>query len=111
MKKIDFVVIISLLVLCLIAFILHKALFSDNGSFAVITIDGIEYTKLPLSSDCELSIPSPDGYNFLTISAGEAYITSASCPDQICVNHKAIRHSGETIICLPNKVIIEITDN
>ena len=35
-------------------------------------------------------------------------ISEASCPDKICVNHKRIQKSGETIICAPNKVVVEI---
>lgn len=108
MKKIDFAVIFILLSLCLAALIIHHAAFSNAGSYVVVTIDGNEYTRLPLSSDCNFDIPSGSGYNSLTISAGTAYITAASCPDKICVNHKAVSNVGETIICLPNKVIIEI---
>ena len=108
MKKIDFAIILFLLILCLIAFIIHQSSFTGSGSFAVITVDGNEYAKLPLSSDCNFNIPSPEGYNFLTISDGTAYVSAASCPDKICVNHKAVSQSGETIICLPNKVVIEI---
>ena len=32
----------------------------------------------------------------------------ADCKDQICADHKAIEKSGETIVCLPHKVVIEI---
>ncbi|CCZ53222.1 putative uncharacterized protein [Clostridium sp. CAG:75] len=32
----------------------------------------------------------------------------ADCPDKICVHHKGIRSNGETIICLPHKVIVTI---
>ena len=34
--------------------------------------------------------------------------TNADCKNQICVNHSAITKKGESIICLPNKVIAEI---
>ena len=39
---------------------------------------------------------------------GSVCMKSASCPDQICVKTKAIRTVGSSIICLPNKVIVEI---
>jgi len=108
LKKTDFTVIIILFVLCLMALIINHAFFSNDGSFAVVTINGVEYARLPLSSDCELDIPSGNGFNSLVISDGTAYIKAASCPDKVCVNHKAVSHAGETIICLPNKVVIEI---
>ena len=34
----------------------------------------------------------------------------ADCPDQICVNHRAVSREGESIICLPNQVVISVTD-
>ncbi|MBP1754602.1 MAG: putative rane protein, partial [Firmicutes bacterium] len=34
----------------------------------------------------------------------------ASCPDEICVKHKKIHYSNETIVCLPNKVVLEVMD-
>ena len=32
----------------------------------------------------------------------------ANCRDQICVRHKAISKNGESIICLPHSVYIEV---
>ena len=34
----------------------------------------------------------------------------SSCPDLICVKHQAVSGTGESIICLPHKLIIEISD-
>ena len=36
-------------------------------------------------------------------------MSKADCPDQICRNHAAISQTGETIVCLPHKAVIEIT--
>ena len=33
-----------------------------------------------------------------------------NCPDKICVNHAAISKKGETIVCLPHKVVVEVVD-
>jgi hypothetical protein len=35
-------------------------------------------------------------------------MTQADCPDKLCVHQKAISATGETIVCLPNKVVVEI---
>ena len=32
----------------------------------------------------------------------------ANCPDKICEGHQKISYKGETIVCLPHKVVIEI---
>ena len=48
------------------------------------------------------------GECILIIKDGEAYMQEADCPNQICVHHSPISHKGESIVCLPNRVIIEI---
>lgn len=48
------------------------------------------------------------GNNTLEVSQGEAVMTYADCPDQYCVHHRPISKGGESIICLPNKVVISI---
>ena len=46
--------------------------------------------------------------NHLIIKDGQADMIEADCPDQICVEHISISKNKETIVCLPNKVIVEI---
>ena len=45
----------------------------------------------------------------LVIENGKARISHADCPDGICEEYRPISYVGETIICLPHKVVIEIT--
>jgi hypothetical protein len=33
---------------------------------------------------------------------------SASCKNQVCVDHGAISLKGDSIVCLPNRVVVEI---
>lgn len=47
-------------------------------------------------------------YNVFMYQNGETKMLQSNCPDLICVHHNAIRRTGENIICLPHKVVIEI---
>ena len=38
-------------------------------------------------------------------------MTSSSCKNQVCVNTAPISHTKDTIVCLPNKVVIEIVSD
>ena len=46
--------------------------------------------------------------NTVCVRPGSIAIVSASCPDQICVHHSWISRNKETIVCLPDKVVITI---
>ena len=74
-----------------------------------VAVDGEVVMTLPLSEDTEVTISGFDsGENLLVISDGKAEIESASCPDGVCVRHYAISRDGESIICLPNRVVVTI---
>lgn len=76
---------------------------------AVVKIGDTEYGRFLLSETHTERIELPDGsYNLLEIRDGSADVTEASCPDGICVNHRAISRRGESIVCLPNAVVVEI---
>lgn len=105
MKKGDIIIIVLLL------FVGAACLFiqgKDDGEYVRITTNG-ETDRYPISED--RTIEQKNGksrYNTIVIKDNEVYMENASCPDQICVHHKAVSKNGESIICLPNEVYIEI---
>lgn len=78
------------------------------GGEVVVTIDGIECARLPLSSDIQRLFESENGQNLLIIEDGQAYIKEASCPDHICINQGRICRDGEVIVCLPNRLVVTV---
>ena len=50
-------------------------------------------------------------YNTVHIEDGKVWIHDATCPDKICLNQGKISHDGELIVCLPNKLLVQIKDN
>ena len=65
--------------------------------------------RYPLSEDHTETIRFEDGsYNRFAIQDGYVSMPEASCPDQICVHHSRISRNKETIVCLPDKVVITI---
>lgn len=76
---------------------------------AEVTVDGTVVGEFPLSQDIDFVIESPGrGTNHLVIRNGKASVTEASCPDKICVRQGAVSESGQTIVCLPNRVVVTI---
>lgn len=112
MKKNDIILIALIMLLSLGAITGLRIWQKSNtkeAAVAVVAVDGVIYGSYPLSEDIVEKIELSDGkYNILTISAGYADITEASCPDKICVDHNKIRYLGESIVCLPNKLVVKI---
>lgn len=93
----------AVIVFC-IAFIFLSKMFS--GHVAVITQDGKEIAQIDLSRVTE-SYTIPLEGNVILVEPGAIRMQSANCPDQICV-HQGVLHDTGRIVCLPNRVIIEM---
>ena len=104
MKKNDFLLIILVVFISLAAFLFLKV-SSKDGAEAVVKVDGEVYGIYNLNKDQIIDI---DGGNTLVIEDNKVYMKDATCPDGICVDHKPISKDGESIICLPHKVIVTI---
>ena len=66
------------------------------------------FGEYSLGKNRSIEINSELGSNLLVIKDGKAYVENASCPDGICSKHRPISYDGESIICLPNKVVVSI---
>lgn len=60
----------------------------------------------PLSEDRVFSVPGPLGYTTIEIKDGNARITDSPCPEKTCMSIRI----GNTISCLPNKVLVTLTE-
>ena len=97
------VVVIALAGVCLY-------LFRGEGNTVTVSVDGKVIATYSLDEDRVEDIHTgEDGLNRLIIKDGKAWIETASCPDGICANHKPIHRDGESIVCLPNKVVVTVT--
>ena len=100
------VIIAAALIIFAIAFYTRE---KPDGGKVTVTVAGKEYGTYDLSKDREIPIViNGKETNHLIIKNKKADMTEADCPDQICVNQKAISKEGETIVCLPNKVVVEV---
>ncbi len=106
-KRNDIILVIILAVSALFVW-LGVSLFSPEGAYAVVTVDGKETARYPLQEEREVRLESDGGYNILVIKDGRADVIEASCPDGLCVDFHSISKEGETIVCLPNKTVVSI---
>ena len=106
----DCILILAILFCALLVFICYKA-FQKDGQYVSVLIDGQEENCFPLGENIEHTIISGENgeyFNNLVIKDNKAYVTDANCRDGICVDHKPVSKTGETIVCLPHKLVISI---
>lgn len=110
-RKTDLYLITGLLLVAVTLFVGIRLYgkMTTTEAVAVVTVDGKEYGRYPLGKNYTETIHLSDGnYNTFEVKDGYVSMTDASCPDQICVNHNRISKKNETIVCLPDKVVITV---
>lgn len=103
MKKGDFVIIFAVVLVFILSFVM-MFLFSEQGSRVVIKQNNQVVYNESIHKDATFDT----GKNTVVIKDNTVYIDSADCKNQICVKTGKISKKGENIVCLPNKVIVEI---
>ena len=84
-------------------------LSTTSHSGVTVTVEGKKYGVYSLSEDKTIAVKRGNKLNVIRIKHGYVTMSEASCENQVCVKHKAISKTGESIICLPNKVVVSIS--
>lgn len=106
MKKKDLILAGSFLCVALLAWLFLWGTKAGEKHTIRITVDGEVYGEYSLEEPQVIEIGTT---NICEIKDGKAKMIQADCPDQICVHQKAMDGTGGTIVCLPNRVVIEET--
>ena len=106
LKKKDVMLIIIILAVAGLCLLLHMIVGEKSADYVTVKVNGKIEGVYSLADDRVIELNH--GSNVLQIKNGKADMVSADCPDQLCVNQKAISKNKESIICLPNKIIVEV---
>lgn len=106
MKKADMILGVIVILVSLSLFLI-RSLFQGAGAYIEVRIDGEYYGTYALDEDQEIAVGSG---NTVVIEDGRARMTEADCPDHLCVRQGRISRDGEMIVCLPNRVTVQVCD-
>lgn len=106
--KNDIIFLSVLAMLCVAVCVVIYAGGMTKGSYITITVDGKEYGMYSLQEDQVIPVGNPV-LNTVVIEDGKAKMLEANCPDKLCVSQKAICFDKESVICLPNKIVVTVT--
>lgn len=106
-KLVSDIILVAVVLVIGLSVLLVFYLNRTEGSMAVVSVDGEKIAEYPLAIDGVYYLN--DGTNVLVIEDGKAYMREATCPGyQDCVERGKISFVGETIVCKPNKLVVEI---
>ena len=108
MKRNDWILIGVLLILAAAGLGVTKYFHKDQGEKVIVYVDKEEYAVYDLWTDGTYEIETERGSNLLVVKDGKADMEEADCPDRLCVKQKPISKNGETIVCLPHRLVVEI---
>ncbi len=94
------------------------ALARKPGAYVRVERNGKTVALYPLNEDRREVFPEEDGSalnfgegtagNVLVIENGAVHMESASCPDKLCVKQGTKSQVGETIVCLPHRLVATV---
>jgi hypothetical protein len=112
MTKYDKILIGIIFLASIVAlYLIQNQTLNSEGQYIVITVDNEIFRTYSIDKKLneEIEIKTKHGINIVHIEDGCVYMESSTCRDQICVLHGKICRPGEMIVCLPNKIVIEVT--
>lgn len=108
MKKKDLIIAgIVLLLAGLLALVFHFA-GGDPGGRVQVKVDGRVVGTYALVEEQTVPFDTDYGHNLLVIKDGKAHMEEADCPDHYCMEQGEISKTGETLVCLPHKLVVEV---
>lgn len=111
MKKWDCFIIIILVIISLIPLgLIIPGNTEGELRKVIISVDGENYKVFELKeeTDEKIRIEENGGVNEIYIKGEDVYMHDTNCTDRICIRQGKISKAGESIVCLPNRVFIEI---
>ena len=106
--KNDIILIAALLLVALAAWGVMR-LTRETGGEAIVTVDGKLAATMPLTIEATLPVGAEKGFlNVVEVSGGRVRVLEADCPDRLCVRQGWIRYDGESIVCLPHKLVVTV---
>ncbi len=112
MTKGDKILILIVIVLSLTSiFMMKNQILNYDSKYISIQVNGNEIKEIifdPSIIGNQLPIKTEFGYNLIEIGDERVRVIEADCPDELDVKQGWIENVGETIVCLPNKLVIEL---
>lgn len=112
MTKGDKILISAIVILSLLAYgIVYFSSSGDNNKYISVQFNGSEFKRLTFTSKNDSYVYKLDideGLNIIEVEGDRVHMIESDCPDKLCIKQGYISKVGEVLVCVPNKVVVEI---
>ncbi len=105
--RFDKLLIAGLLIIAILG-LAHVKYRSGGTDTVVVIVDGKEIIRMPLAEDQRFSVDGPLGQTEIEVKDKRVRVIDSPCKRKICVQTGWIDKSYRTIICIPNRVVINL---
>ena len=107
LKRKEWMILAGIAVLAVAAGVL--LLLQPHGAVAVVSVDGVETARLPLSRDGVHHIDARLPVT-LVVEDGTVRFDASECPDKLCEGFGRIGNAHEYAICMPAGVVVMVEE-
>lgn len=108
----DIVVVVVVVTASVVSmFAVAQARPGAPGAEAIVEVNGREVHRFVLSDGQprrEIRVEGMNGPSTVVIEDGRAFMLESTCRDKICIGMGRVDSSGQSVVCLPNRVVIRI---
>lgn len=109
LKPGDFLIVVILLIISFTPFFMvHNSKKEGNQVIAIVKVNNRQVKKLSLDHDQKWQYQRDGKINILKVKNHKIRAIDANCKDQVCVKEGWKSKSGDTIVCLPHKFLVEL---
>ncbi|MBQ5560169.1 MAG: NusG domain II-containing protein [Lachnospiraceae bacterium] len=102
--------LILTLLLVGVGLLLYTYMTKNESNVVEVRVDGTVVQQFSIDDEVTYQIEGVGGSNLLKIENGKAWFSDADCKDKVCMHTGKISLAGQSIICLPHRVVVEIKE-
>lgn len=112
-RKKDLIFIFSILIFAVFLLLIQRVYGNaqDEADVVKITVNQKLYGTYDLNKNQTITIQNDFGINTIQIQNKDVWMEEADCPDGYCKEQGHISKNKQTIVCLPHKLVVEISDD
>ena len=112
-RKKDLIFIFSILIVAVFLLLIQRVYGNAQGEadMVKITVDQKLYGTYDLNKNQTITIQNDSGINTIQIQNKEVWMEEADCPDGYCKEQGHISKNKQTIVCLPHRLVVEVSND